>query len=169
MRQGDLGRAAQKVVAHTQGEPGGEHGILQGVLQAPEGDSGSVRSGAKHRENASGLPRKPEEPRGQDGGQISAAHQIAVGVLVRQIVQELKIGYGMIQPWPIQRPIEEKPAEAGPEASLYCQHGVGIILLHGKAVYLGSLGRVTQGVKIPQNAGGLQSQRLEMPQAAIGG
>ena len=109
MRQGDLGRAAQKVVAHTQGEPGGEHGILQGILQAPEGDSGSVRSGAKHRENASGLPGKPEEPRGQDGGQISAAHQIAVGVLVRQIVQELKIGYGMIQPWPIQRPIEEKP------------------------------------------------------------
>ena len=60
-------------------------------------------------------------------------------------------------------PIEEKPAEAGPEASLYRQHGVGIILLHGKAVYLGSLGRVAQGVKIPQNAGGLQSQCLEMP------
>ena len=119
------------------------------------------------------MPRASRENRRSPGARtvarISAAHQIAVGVLVRQIVQELKIGYGMIQPWPIQRPIEEKPAEAGPEASLYCQHGVGIILLHGKAVYLGSLGRVTQGVKIPQNAGGLQSQRLEMPQAAIGG
>ena len=102
VRQGDLGRAAQKWLL-TPRETGGGTAFSRGTA-GPGGVTPAASAPDKTQRECLVPPGNRRSPRGQDGGQISAAHQIAVGVLVRQIVQELKIGYGMIQPWPIQRP-----------------------------------------------------------------
>ena len=71
----------------------------------------------------------------------------------------------MIQPRTIQRAIEDKFLVAQLQALAHRQHRVGVVLLHGE--YLGILRDIAQGIKIPQDAIGLQPQFLQVGKSPI--
>ena len=87
--------------------------------------------------------------------------------MIDQKLQGLEVGYRMIQPGTVQTAVQQKPTIAQVQAVANCQHGIGIVLFHRKALRGGR--HVTKRIKIPKDPVGLQPQLLHMDQTAVGG
>ena len=99
------------------------------------------------------------------GDKIGLSYEIRFRAPVGEKLQGLEIGDGVIQPGPVQGTVEDHPAAVQRQRFPGGQHGIRIILLHGKD--RSALRNIAQGVKIPQNARWVDPQRLPMGAARV--
>ena len=95
---GDGRRFACEVVADAQGEAGGQGAVFEGVMEALDGDAMGVVAQAEEGKNALGAFVKGNRTISDDGDDIVPAHEAGGGIMVRQELEGLEIGDGVVQP-----------------------------------------------------------------------
>ena len=135
------------MVADAQGETGSQHTVLQGIVKPPQGDALRIRAKAEHRNRAGASGRKGHGAIFHHSYQIIPAYQITGSVVIRQKLQGLEIGNGMIQPRAVQTAVKQKLPVSQGKSPAGGQHGIGIILFHRE--HIGPLRNKAQGIKVP--------------------
>ena len=164
----DLHRVSQEMVAHPQGEKGGEGCTVQRVLPPPNGDPLSGLPQTEQGEDPCLPGRQGEVTIGQGGKYIDLIIEIACGPCLGQVAQGLQVGQGVIQP-PTCAAVEVDGGASLGQGVFYGQHGIGVILFCRKGLHGEGLGGRFQGVQVSQQEIWAQPGGLAVAVPPVGG
>ena len=153
------------MVADAQGEARSQGATGQFIVKSPDGNTPGIGTQAEEGQDALRGFIKGDGPILHHRHQVIPAHQVAGGPMVRQELEGLEIGHGMVKSWAIQRAVKAEIPVAQLQTLPGRQHGIRIILLHREDH--GPGGHIAQGVKIPQDSLRFYIQFFKMPQTAV--
>ena len=146
------------MVADPQGEAGGQYPVVQLIIEPLDGDAFRLRPHAEDGDVPLLPAGKPELSVADHRGAEAQAHQSALGPMVAEVLQQLVVGYRVVEPWAVQAAVDQIVPEA--LSQLHRQHAVGVVLLHGVDLRPG--GNIVQGVEVPDDGVGGQSQLVHI-------
>ena len=164
---GDFRSRPGEVIAHPQGEAGGQFFVFQAVLQTPQGHAPGVCAHTEQGKDALGGGGETERPVFYHSNDVVLADKIPLRPPVSQKLQGLEIGHGVVQARPVQTAVEKKPVTAPAQTFPNRKHCVGVVLLHREDPAV--LRHIAKGVEISQDDPRLDPQRLGVDHSAVGG